>query len=254
MSVNANAPITFLTAGIPDDYCFTTPQKFNLDIVAALYGYIPGQYSVIIDSETEPAVADRGKLWFKREVGGSPTGLLFAYFGGNWVSPNREPASSAARRIFRGSAADVWSYDGGDGTDPSTNPPSAAAGAMWEIDTDFAARSPIGPGTLPLSGTVIAVGDTGGVDQVTLTEAQTPEHTHKMAKNVSSSTSLQTDQKAIAWNGLFSGNNAYVLTEGDTPADIGKSGPSGSGQAHTNMSPYISTYFIRRTSRQFYLA
>lgn len=254
MAVDSNAPVTFAFAGLPDGYCFTTPQRFAMDIAAGLYGYIPGQYSTIIVSETEPPVADRDKVWFKLEVGGAPTGLPFFYFGGAWVSPNRETAGSQARRIFRGSASDVWSYDGGDGTDPSTNPPSDAAGAMWEIDTDFAARSPIGPGTLPLSGTVIAVGDTGGVDQVTLAETQIPEHTHKMAKNVSSSTSLQTDQKAIAWNGLFSGNNAYVLTEGDTPADIGKSGPSGGGLAHTNMSPYIATYFIKRTARVYYRA
>lgn len=241
MAVDSNAPITFLTTGLPAGYCFTNPQQFALDLVASMYGYIPGQYSTIIISESEPAVADRGKVWFKLEAGGAPTGIAFFYYNGNWVSPNREAAGSLARRIFRGTPAQVWAYDGGDGTDPSSNPPSEAGGAMWEVDTDFAARTILGVGTLPLSGTVVALGDTGGLDEVTLTTAQLPAHTHP-PKSPSTS--------------FITGGGTLVVGAGSTVAESFETttGETGGDDPHQNMPPYVAIYIIKRTARTMYLA
>lgn len=242
MAVDSNKPIAFTFAGLPQPYCFSTPERFALDLVASLYGYIPGQYSVIIDSESEPPVADRGKLWFKREVGGAPTGILYAYFNGNWVSPNREAAGSLARRIFRGTPAQAWAYDGGDGTDPAVNPPTSASGAMWEIDTNFAARMPLGVGTLQPSATVVALGDTGGADEHVQTEAQLAAHVHPP---LSPSIQFFTQRP--------SGNNTGL---GGTPLAYGEptTGSTGSSEAMPTVSPYLGVYFIKRTARVYYVA
>lgn len=244
MAVNSNAPITFATTGLPGGsaYCYTNPQQFLLDMVASLYGYLPGNYSTIIVSESEPAVSDRNKMWFKLETGGAPTGLGFIYFGGAWVTPNREAAGSQVRRIFRGTPADVWAYDGGDGTDPATNPPTSASGAMWEVDSDFAGRFPLGVGTLQPSGTVVALGDTGGADQTTQTIATmaTHNHTPPAPSNV-----FFTQRPSGNTVGL--GGTAFAYPESVT-------GDTGDGDPMTTVSPYLSVYFIKRTARTMYKA
>lgn len=241
--INSNAPVTFLFSGLPSPYCFTTPEKLALDITAGLYGYLPGNYSTFIDSESEPSASDRDKLWFKREVGGAPTGRLYAYYNGNWVMPNPEAAGGYARRIFRGTPEQIWAYDGGDGTDPAINPPTSAAGAMWVIDTDFGGRFPIGVGTVQPSGTVVAQGDTGGADQHTLTVDEMPEHNHPP---------------------LVSGHNFCTYTPDNTGVNDGNlgndfigaatTGNTGGSDPHSILNPYLGVYFIRRSNRVFYVA
>lgn len=237
----ANLPIQFTFAGFPPEYCPANWNRLGLDFAALLAGYLPGFYSLLIVSETEPSAEDRSKIWFKLEGDGSPEGNFYIYNGGAWVSRNLEPAGSQARRIFRGSPADIWAYDGGDGTDPASSPPTDTTGAMWEIDTDFAARSPIGVGTLPLSGTAIAQGGTGGVDQVTLTEDQIPAHTHPP---LSPSTSF------------VCGGGTLIVGMGSTPAasSAATTGETGGDDPHDNMSPYLGVYFIKRTARVFRVA
>lgn len=242
MAVNSNAPIQFTFSGLPggDGYCFTTPQRFALDITANLSGYIPGQYSTLIISESEPAVADRDRVWFQLNVGGAPSGKFFIFSGGVWQMPNAEEPGSPARRFLVGAtAADVWAYDGGDGTDPSSNPPSDTSGAMWEVDSTMEGRFPLGAGTLSPSGTIVAAGATGGADEVELTGAQNGPHTHEP---LSPSTSF------------VCGGGTLIVGMGSTPAasSAATTGSSGDGDPHANMPPYLVGLWCKRTARVSY--
>lgn len=262
MSVNSNAPIQFTFAGLPEGYCFTGFNRFALDIVAAMSGYVPGQYSVIIDSESEPAAADRGKLWFKREAGGAPTGRLYAYFNGSWVCPNPEAANSDAMRWVEMSESDVWSYDGGDGTDPSTNPPTATTGAMWEVNHDYDFKMPLGAGTSPVvpytlsdgstvnfGGTVVTVGNTGGSQYVQLDETQIPDDVPCTV----SLTDFATGPNIVVSGGGSDRGIEYSAASENHTGEI-EVVTDGEGNPHPNLPNYRCGFFVRRTSRQFYVA
>jgi hypothetical protein len=169
-----NAPIKFSFAGLPAAYCFTTPQRFALDIASGLSGFLPGDFAKIIRSEDEPDVSQRiDSLWFKPSQG------RLYYYDGGWI--NRNLADAIDRRWVEATPAEIWAYDGGDGTDPSTSPPTDRTGAMWEEDTNYAARFPLAAGTSPApNSTVFGVGDTGGEEKHTLLPAELPKHSHKV--------------------------------------------------------------------------
>lgn len=258
--MSSNAPITFNFTGLPPGYCFTSFDRFALDIVAGMSGFLPGEYSTIIVSESEPAANDRDKLWYQLLGGGEPGGRLYKYYLGKWVAPNPVAAGSQERRIFTGSESEIWSYDGGDGTDPSSNAPTATTGAMWQKDADFDFRFPIGAGTSPApESTVINPGGTGGEEKHTLANEEIPD--------------LQPTAYVGGSDGTFAGRRAALQTVDDghdgVPAEHlqrvgGSSGPfyiqlntgDGDGDAvpMNNMPPYRGVYFIRRTSRIFYTA
>lgn len=236
-------------AGLASDYCFTGFNRLALDIEAASSYSVDDGYTTILDTDSTPAVEDRGKLWHKRtgSPDGAPSGRLYAYYGGAWVSPNPVAASSDERRVFVGSEADVWSYDGGDGTDPTVTPPTDAAGAMWEVDHDFDFRFPLGAGTSPKP-TTVAVGDTGGSEEVTLTKDQLGGHTH-----TGTLTGGPNLGAAGGTSGVDEGNgDREPITEKYSwTVDID---PAGNNDPHSNMPPFLSVFFIRRTARVYYLA
>lgn len=237
-----NAPISFQFAGLPGGlaYCFTTPQRLALDIAAGLSGFLPGTFNKIINSNSEPSVNDRvDSLWFKTSAG------RLYYYDGGWISPNLADANE--RRIFVGAESAIWSYDGGDGSDPSTTPPTAKTGAMWERDTAFDFRMPLGVGTSPApNNTVVAVGGTGGEEKHTLTEAEIPAHTHKVQ-------SLGQICSVTSTNTRF-GGKPYTDTPDFTAAECPMTNSTGGGTSHQNMPPFLGVYFIKRTGRTFFVA
>ena len=84
-------------------------------------------------------------------------------------------------------------YDGGNGCTSSTV--TSTQGAMWEEDTDFVGRVPIGAGLIPGTTTpaiTTAVGDPTGVAEHTLTEAEggVGVHTHGFGKYLSGAVGL----------------------------------------------------------------
>lgn len=233
-----NAIIFFQFAGLPANYCYTTPNRFALDIAAALSGYVPGQYSIIIRSETEPAAADRDKVWIQINSDGAATGKIFTYAYGKWVMLN--PRRSVSERVWwTGSESAAWSYDGGDGTNPTSNPPTATTGAMWQRDTDFDAKFPLQAGTLA-SGVVLAPGNTGGVEDVTLTLAQLP-------------TNHQDWRIEGSGSGDISGNDVIQGDVGTGPqTGTLVTGPNGGGMSHTNLGPYRVGMWLKPTSRLYF--
>ena len=72
--------------------------------------------------------------------------------------------------------------------------------------------------------------DHGGVEQVTLTEAQMPSHRHTMSYQRTS--------------GI--GREHGLAAAGQAGTDNKKSSPAGSDRPHANMPPYIALYFCKK--------
>jgi hypothetical protein len=260
----SNAAITFSFAGLAEGYCFSGFDRLALDIVNNMSGYLPGQYSVIIDSDTEPSADDRGKLWHKLLPGGAPTGKLFKYFMGKWVSPNPIEAEAESRTWWTGSEADLWSYDGGDGSDPTSSPPTATTGAMWVRDTDYDFRFPLGMGTSPAPySTTVSPGDTGGEEKHVLTgdEFTDGDHIHTVGRMADNS-----NDDGVFLTGTSDKNGIGRQITGDSGSNITANLSAKSGsylvtsgvnseptiEAHNNMPPFRVGIWAKRSARQYY--
>lgn len=264
----SDAIVQFSFAGLPPLYCFLGFDRLALDIANNLTGFIPGEYSVIIDSATTPVAEDRTRLWHKR-IGLAPTGRLYGYYLGKWVTPHPIEANAKMRMWWTGTEAELWSYSGGDGTDPSASAPTATTGAMYERDTNYDFKFPLAMGTSPApASTSVVPGDMGGEEDHTLTVAEgaDPNHTHTTGR-------MQADAGV-------SSNNAFLLTGSSTKTGLARqvvgdgsgnvsqdiSAQSGSHLitsgvndadatvGHNNMPPYRVGMWAKRTGRIFITA
>jgi microcystin-dependent protein len=105
---------------------------------------------------------------------------------------------------------------------------------------DLRGRVPLGTGTRP-AGSTRVLGETGGVESVTLTSGQMPMHAHQagattqLATVVSPGTSLQ------------AAKNRTPLYRSGSGADVAFApeavGPAGGSQPHENMAPYTAMRF-----------
>lgn len=203
-------------------------------------------YSIKVSDVGTPPSADEQStvVWVPLNGSSQPLGW-FKYQGGAWLMPSTmgdHPEDE--RRIFVGSESDVWAYDGGDGTNPSAVVPTSTTGAMWEVDHTFDARFPLGAGTLAVSGTVVAVGATGGTDQTTITEAQLPAHHHEVT--------VEALNASGDGSGCLTGGKDDAISPRPDGTWTGDTEDTGSGSAFDKMPPYKAVYLIKRTVRRYY--
>lgn len=107
---------------------------------------------------------------------------------------------------------------------------------------DLQGRAPMHPGSGP-GLTPRQLGQRGGSDTVTLTEAQIPSHTHSLrAAPDPGDLAAPAPQRSL---GRSAGGFAYRQTP-DSMVPLAESGtPSvGGSQAHNNMQPYLTMHFI----------
>ncbi len=177
---------------------------------------------------TPPAESDRTTTaWVIKTTSDAGTWVWNAGLT-KWISRHQVPPSSSYRAIWVGVDVDLQTFDGGD-----AGVVSDAAGPMWEVDTTFDAKFPIGSGTLP-STVVITTGGTGGEETHVLTVPEMPAHTHDFYPLIIS------DANNGGANGVQYGATANVPTSS-----------TGGGGAHNNMPPYIGVRFIKRTARVY---
>ena len=93
-----------------------------------------------------------------------------------------------------------------------------------------------GPGLNPRT-----IGETGGVETVTLTTQQIPAHNHAfvVSKDQAGNTNPSTNVL-----GQIPGGNVYIAETADTPLNAGSIGPAGGNQPHDNMTPFLCINFI----------
>jgi len=105
---------------------------------------------------------------------------------------------------------------------------------------DLQGRAPLHSGTAK-SGTTYTIGESAGVESVTLTTQQIPSHNHALLASSSIGT-LPTPQANVLGKitniDLFSGDST------DTPFAAQSITPDGGSQPHDNMQPYLCISFI----------
>ena len=224
--------ITLTAPSLPVNYCPASYQKLANDIIGgtqATFNSTIGN-SFFNFGPTYPAINNRIFPWLDQD------GNWWIYDQSLWLRKNIVAASGYDRRIFVGTTTDLLSYDGGDGTATATN----TTGPMWEVDTEFEARFPVGVGAFVASGAVAVMGKAtstsiAGEDKHTLTIPEMPAHTHNFFPLVTA------DANNGGANGVQYGTTANVATSS-----------TGDGTAHNNLPPFYGVYFIKRTSRVYY--
>lgn len=240
-----STPIQLTPGSLPSGYCPSTFQQLYNQMFALASASIDLSVSFFIISKTEPDPEDRDKAWIKRNDDGGDGSLerLYLYWDGKWIAPHPVPINSSERRIWTGTELELETYDGGTALVVGEE---ATTGPFWEVDTDFETRVPVGAGTLP-STTVLAVGDAGGSERVTLAQSELPATLTLVTTTnnwASSSYNDVTTQRVLSDS----------FSEGGTTIDVSTQiANSGGSQSHQNMQPYKVVYFIKRTSRKFYV-
>jgi microcystin-dependent protein len=95
------------------------------------------------------------------------------------------------------------------------------------------------------AGSGYAVGATGGVDSVTLTESQIPSHRHTMPGD----DQLSFGNGVGGWSATSVGNFGYDATSSSSGGNgtMWLTGSTGGSQAHENRPPYYALAFIMKT-------
>jgi microcystin-dependent protein len=97
-------------------------------------------------------------------------------------------------------------------------------------------------GRLPLhQGNGFVLGQTGGAEEITLTVAQTPAHTHPLAATTAVGTTPNPKNHILSAAGNI---NLYRETTANAPMSNQAIGPAGGSQPHTNFQPYLCVNFI----------
>jgi hypothetical protein len=233
--------------------CWTaTPQEMINEVFDKTRGQLEGLTGVIIQSTT-PDIDDQDKAWFKTDGAGRDQGY-FIFGSGTWNRLNPEPALGSARKLWIGSATDVWSYDGGDGSDPSITIPHDTVGAMWEVDHDFDGRILMGPGTIPdiTPPATLQVSTNYGNGTHLLTDQELAPHTHDLSSDatIEDSGEIKVVNSGGGAAGLLIGATGVATTNLSVDPN-----PFTTTQQEIPMIPPVRGIFvIKRTARTHYKA
>ncbi len=186
---------------------------------------------------------------------------LFMFDGVRWLSPHPVPPNSPECRIWTGTEAELWAYDGGDGSDPAISPPTDYTGAMWQVETLFSFRTPMGVGQNGVSydgngATSITIRQKLGVERVNLSQSELTEHQHFVVNDdavaIPGTGTPITNATSVEKVGDVNGGALYILDGTTTPATLGLSSKTGGGLSHDNLMPCVGVFFIKRTVRRYY--
>jgi hypothetical protein len=230
--------ITLTPPSLPIGYCPTNYQQLANDVISGTQATFNSSIgnSFFNFGPTTPALNNQVYPWLDEN------GNWWIYKDGYWLRQHPIAAGSAERRIYVGTTTDLQTYDGG-----NTNAPSNWSGPMWQVDTLFEARFPVGAGTFAASGVVSVNGTTtstavAGEDKHTLVTSEMPSHTHQILDQY-----INLTQRGSADTSVFSATNR---SEG--VANLLPTTSSGGDAAHNNLPPFYGVYFIKRTSRVYY--
>lgn len=149
---------------------------------------------------------------------------------------------------------------------------------MWEIDVLFDGRTPTGVGVIPTSApaasivnpldTTDSLGNSGEYKHVlTGAEGAVADHDHPVGLFNSGGGGNADDAffnkvtpavGTAGWTGRYITGGDGIVSAAQTTADIytlqANDGNGVVSAGHSSMQPYIGVFFIKRTSRAFYVA
>lgn len=106
---------------------------------------------------------------------------------------------------------------------------------------DLRGRVPLEFGVSLVSGTTYTIGNSGGLEAVTLTNATMPPHTHSYA--VSNLAATKAGPNNTRYYAASPPANLYVVGDPSVPLNAAAIDTVGGGQAHPNMQPYLTISF-----------
>jgi len=239
-----------LIPGTLTNTCYPSdPQDLNSDIISkASVSLSSSSFTIIVTSATVPALTDRDKLWYNTN-----DNRIYAWTGGAWLHKHPYDPASLVRQWWTGTLVQLQTFDGGD-----VAAAGSASGPMWEEDTDYQGRLALHAGTLPTSGSSVTIGDEGGLDQITLTSENTPEHTHDGKGYVRIANGNQSSDPSGLTDDGFHENSAHTHgSETNAFDEIGIRTTTINethGEAFDSLNPYRAGIWIKRTSREYYKA
>jgi hypothetical protein len=233
----ATTTVSLFPPQLPADACFDTYQ----DLANAIIGGAVAQFQSDIGNtyfntgSSTPAAENRDYPWLDCD------GNWWVYNGGYWVRKHPYQSADSVRLIWTGDTTALLTFDGG--TNAAV---TDFTGPMWEVDTAFEGKFPVGVGTFSVSGSVAVAQSTTntgvtGEDRHSLTAAENPAHTHD----------LILDKVTVADTGGVLRFPNGDSQESVTPTTF-TTEESGSGTSHNNLPPFYGVYFIKRTARIYY--
>lgn len=116
---------------------------------------------------------------------------------------------------------------------------------------DFRRRVPVGAGGTGTATVGNALGNSGGSETHTITEAQLPAHKHFAFANVISNnaTAAEVSNTTQGTRSIDDGTSSsnYRIKATATAATVGLTSATGSGEAHNNMQPSLVVNYIIKT-------
>lgn len=231
-----NQSVTLVKGTVPNGTCFDSVSALYNTFVDLTTAYVDGDYSLFNFGDSEPSASDRDKPWIRTVAG--KFDRLYVFFDGGWLAQHPVPVGGASgeRRMFVGAVADIDTYDGG-----TAGAVTETSGPFWVRDTEFDAKFPVGIGSTANGTAITEANRTGGADEVELTEANLPPHTHSLRYATRSYRSGSAD----IGEGKFSSG-------GNTADGMVIAGGGQLSAPHNNLPPYYGVYFIKRTGRKYY--
>jgi hypothetical protein len=237
--------VTHTPGSLPSGYCWpAAPQTFYNDIISLLTSYLSGPFNPFVMGSKKPDAAYNNYPWIKTDAANNFVGVYTFGAAGLWIRPHATPPSGSERRLWVGTTADLITYDGGENVAVTDT-----AGPFWEVDTDFAAKFLVGPGTFA-GGTVVAAGGTGGADENTLSAVNMPEHQHNIGVEAVPGIGIPSQLGALYTNGgdeVFWNTTDATTTAGQTNM-AGEATPT----AISNLPPYRGIWVIKRSARIYF--
>lgn len=140
-----DAEIVATPGTLPEGFCpISEQQRYNQYIDSTTF-VLPGNFSSFNIGPDQPTVDNQTKPWYKRSSAGAPSGW-YSFYSGAWVKEHPIPASSEVRMMWVGTTAALQTYDGG-----AVGAVTELSGPMWEVDTAFADKIPVGAGGTPVA-------------------------------------------------------------------------------------------------------
>ena len=247
-------PITANFGTLPPGYKPSDWQDLVTKLEAIFNAYLPGSYKPVNYGSTTPAAEDQDRPWVRTNGDGSPD-RTYVFFNGKWVARHPVDPASDERRMWVGTLVGLRSHDGGDGT---TDVPTATTGAMWEEDTAFRDKIPMG--VLDATGQVQTPLATAGAltDSITLTVDQIPRHRHEITVEASSAAESTGELYDADSTGVMKSDSGVELgwDAGDSRNVVGFTRYYGDSAASEfdvdTLPPVIGVFVIKRSARYFW--
>jgi microcystin-dependent protein len=106
---------------------------------------------------------------------------------------------------------------------------------------DLRGRVPIHQGTNPSTGSNFIIGEAAGVETVTLTTTQIPQHSHALAATTAIGTQANPGGNLLANS---QGPQPYIQEDPDNSLNAQALSAAGGSQPHDNLQPYLGINFI----------